>query len=119
MDITDIQTADTTGHGKGAIANEPVKEADCGRFSTPRLLYHLIDHAADIDPPIPKSKGPGKGAIAKHTIKEVLRVVVGVSSAFPPLKLAATGLLEIFERYDVSHMTYFICYLLTLLTGRE
>lgn len=69
------------GHGKRAVANEPVKEASCVRFSTPRLLYQLMDHVANIDPPIPKSMGPGKGAIAKQTIKEFLRVIVGVSDA--------------------------------------
>lgn len=82
------------------------------------MVYQLINHAANIDPPVSKSKGPGMGMIARQTIKEVLGVVVGVSGAFPPLRLAATGLLEIFERYDVCHMTYFICYLLTLIHDR-
>jgi hypothetical protein len=80
-----------------------VRSLMCRLFS-----YHLIrllGRAANIN----TYKGPGKGAIAKRTVKEVLKVVVGVSDAFPPLKSAAAGLLEIFDRYDVCLLSKLIC----------
>ena len=92
--------------------NEPMKEASHSTFFNLPLLFLPVNqgHSANID----TRKSAGKGTIAKQTVKEVLRVVVGVSDAFPPLKSAAAGLLEIFERYDVCHLTCFICCLLTL-----
>lgn len=49
------------------------------------------------------STGQRAAAVAYEGLKEGLRVVVRCSDAFPLVKSGMQGLLEIFERYDVSH----------------
>ena len=42
------------------------------------------------------------GETAIQVVKESLNIVARMSDAFPPLKTVATGLVEIFDRIDVS-----------------
>ena len=42
------------------------------------------------------------GETAIQVVKESLKVVVLISNTFPPLQSAAAGLVEIFNRIDVS-----------------
>lgn len=41
--------------------------------------------------------------VAYEAVKESLRAVVRCSDTFPPLKSAGQAILEVVERYDVSH----------------
>ena len=53
-----------------------------------------------INVPINQIRDMGETAI--QVVKESLKVVVLISSTFPPLQSAAAGLVEIFNRIDVS-----------------
>ena len=52
--------------------------------------------------PVNHQKTGNIGETAIQVVKESLKVVARMSDVFPPLKTAATGLVEIFDRIDVS-----------------
>ena len=52
--------------------------------------------------PVNHQKTRDMGETAIQVVKASLKVVVLISNTFPPLHLAAVGLLEIFNRIDVS-----------------
>ena len=52
--------------------------------------------------PVNHQKTSNIGETAIQVVKESLRIVARTSDAFPPLKTTAAGLVEIFDRIDVS-----------------
>ena len=52
--------------------------------------------------PVNHQKAGNIGETAIQVVKESLKIVARMSDAFPPLKTVATGLVEIFDRIDVS-----------------
>ena len=55
-----------------------------------------------INVPVNHQKTRDMGETAIQAVKESLKVVVSISTTFPPLQSAAAGLVEIFDRIDVS-----------------
>ena len=52
--------------------------------------------------PVNHQKTGNLGETAIQVVKESLKIVARMSDIFPPLKTVATGLVEIFDRIDVS-----------------
>ena len=52
--------------------------------------------------PVNDEKTGNIGETAIQVVKESLKIVARTSDIFPPLKTVATGLVEIFDRIDVS-----------------
>lgn len=55
-----------------------------------------------INVPIDHQDTGGRGKIAIQVVKESLKLVARISDVFPPLKTTVAGLVEIFDRIDVS-----------------
>ena len=55
-----------------------------------------------INVPVNHQKTSNIGETAIQVVKESLNIVARMSDAFPPMKTVATGLVEIFDRIDVS-----------------
>ena len=80
-----------------AQLNQPNKDpADLGSRSSPDRP------PAPINVPINHQNAGNMGETAIEVVKESLKLVARISDVFPPLKTAAAGLVEIFDRIDVS-----------------
>ena len=76
-----------------AISQLEVDQPVLGSSSTPnRSPPPAVNHQ--------KTSDVGETAI--QLVKESLKIVARISDVFPPLKTVATGLVEIFDRIDVS-----------------
>ena len=80
-----------------AQVNQPNKDlADLGSRSSPDCP------PAPINVPVNHQNTGNMGETAIEVVKESLKLVARISDAFPPLKTTAAGLVEIFDRIDVS-----------------
>ena len=55
-----------------------------------------------INVPVNHQKTGNIGETAIQVVKESIKIIARLSDAFPPLKATASGLVEIFDRIDVS-----------------
>lgn len=69
----------------------------------PNAPWHSFLHVAMQE----STTGQRAAAVAYKGLKEGLRLVVRCSDAFPIVKSATQGILEIFDRYDVSSAKVF------------
>ena len=90
-DLTDYESL-----SEYAVSQTQVDQPDLGSCSTPDRP------PPPINMPDNHQKTNNMGETAIQVVKESLKIVARMSDLFPPLKTAATGLVEIFDRIDVS-----------------
>jgi hypothetical protein len=81
-----------------AVSQMPaqVDQPVLGSSSTPDRPPSLINV------PVNHQKTGNIGETAIQVVKESIKIVASFSTAFPPLKMTASALVEIFDRIDVS-----------------
>ena len=95
------------------VPDDPTDHQSLSKYAVPQLPLQVnqpvpsscsnSDHPSPpINVPVNHQKTSNIGETSIQVVKESLKIVARMSDSFPPLKTVATGLVEIFDRIDVS-----------------